>query len=142
MLADVLMAMGRREQGESAARRCLARIDEAFGRNPEVAEVLGMGAIVLVHLGENERADRWVRRAILLDPESYSVFYNAACTYAVIGQPDIAQKWLEHAFSHMPRARGWLLSNAKHDAQLNALRGRPDFQQLMKRLEAHVAAIS
>jgi adenylate cyclase len=140
MLADVLMAMGRREESESAARRCLDRIEQAFGRDPDVAEVLGMGAVALVCLGENERADGWVRRAMLLDPESYSVVYNAACTYAVIGKPSVAQTCLEYAFSQMPRARGWLLANAKHDAQLDSLRGRPDFQDLMQRLNADVAA--
>jgi adenylate cyclase len=140
MLADVLIAMGRREQGEAAARRCIERIEDAFGRNPEVAEVLGMGATVLVNLGDHERADRWVGRAMLLDPESYSVRYNAACTYAVIGRLDDALKCLEHAYAHMPRARCWLLANAKHDAQLNSLRDRADFQDLMQRLEAHAAA--
>jgi adenylate cyclase len=138
MLADVLMAMGRREESESAARRCLDRIEQAFGRDPEVAEVLGMGAVALVCLGDNERAAGWVRRAMLLDPESYSVYYNAACTYAVIGEPRVAHKCLEYAFSNMPKARGWLLANAKHDAQLDSLRDRPDFQEFMQRLEAHV----
>ena len=76
---------------------------------------------------------------MLLDPESYSVIYNAACTYAVIGKPDVAQKCLDHAYAHMPRARGWLLANANHDAQLNSMRDRPDFQDLMQRLEAHAA---
>src|SRR6185312_11174816 len=140
MLADALMAMGHREESESAARRCLDRIEQAFGRNPDVAEVLGMGAVALVCLGENERADGWARRAMLLDPESYSVVYNAACTYAVIGKPGAAQKCLEYAFSQMPKARGWLLANAKHDTQLDSLRDRPDFQDFMQRLNAHVAA--
>jgi adenylate cyclase len=140
MLADALMAMGHREKSESAARRCLDRIEQAFGPNPDVAEVLGIGAFTLVCIGENERAARWVRRGMLLDPESYSVYYNAACTYAVIGKPRLAQKCLDYAFSHMPKARGWLLASAKHDAQLDSLRNRPDFQDLMQRLNAHVTA--
>jgi adenylate cyclase len=139
MLADVYLAMGRREQSMAAARRCLERIENAFGRTPEVAEVLGMGAVALVCLGDNERAESWAKRALLLDPESYSVIYNAACTYAVIGKPDLAQECLEHAFKHMPRARGWILKNARHDAQLDSLRDRPDFQDLMQRLAAHAA---
>jgi len=142
MLADAYFAMGHREQSVSAARRSLNRIEEAFGRNPDVAEVLGMGAVSLVYLGENEQADRWVRRAILLDPDSYSVRYNAACNYAVIGKPDLAQECLEFAFSHMPRARRWLLGIAKHDPQLDPLRGRPEFEHLLRRLEADVAAPS
>ncbi|MEA2781277.1 MAG: adenylate cyclase, partial [Rhodospirillaceae bacterium] len=94
----------------------------------------------LVSLGENVRAENWARRAILLDPESYTVRYNAACTCAVMGKLDAAQECLEFAFSQTPRARRWLLGIAKHDTQLSSLRGRPDFQNLMKRLEADVAA--
>jgi len=140
MLASVLLAMDRAEESAVASRRCLDRIEEAFGPNPAVAEVLAIAATVLVCLGENERPDAWVRRAMLLDPESYSVHYNAACTYAVIGKPDAAQKCLEYVFSQMPRARGWLLANARHDTQLDSLRERPEFQKLMERLEAHAAA--
>src|SRR5262245_45870668 len=139
MLAAVLLAMGRAEESAAASRRCLERIEEAFGRNPEVAEVLAIGATVLICLGENDCADAWARRAMLVDPESYSVYYNAACTYAVIGKPDAARMCLEYVFSQMPRARGWLLANARHDAQLDSMRDRPEFQELMDRLEAHVA---
>ena len=83
-----------------------------------------------------------MRRAVLLDPESYTVHYNAACTYAVIGKLDLAQECIEFAFSHAPRARGWLLGIAKHDKQLDPLRALPAFQNLMKRLETDAAARS
>ena len=142
LLADVYFALGRREQSESAARGCLTRVEDAFGPNPEVAEVLVMGAVCLVCLGENERAVSWTERAILLDPESLTVRYNAACTYAVVGKPEVALECLEFVFSQMPKARRWLFGTTKHDAQLNPLRDRPDFQNFMARLEADVAAYS
>ncbi len=140
MLADVYAAMGLHDQSITAGRSSLQRIERNFGREPEIAEVLGMGAATLVLLGDHERADRWIRRALLLDPESYSVRYNAACAYAVIGRPDLAMEQLEYAYARVPRARGWLARIAKHDAQLDSLRGRGDFQQLMRRLEAGNAA--
>jgi adenylate cyclase len=96
----------------------------------------------MVYLGENARAEKWVNRAILLDPESYMVRYNAACTYAVIGKLDQAQESLEFAFSHAPRSHGWLLGIAKHDTQLDPLRQRSDFQGLINRLEENAAAQS
>ena len=74
-------------------------------------------------------------------PQSYTVRYNAACTYAVIGKLDEAQQCLEFAFSRAPRARGWLLGIAKHDTQLDPLRQRSDFQDLINRLEANAAAV-
>jgi adenylate cyclase len=142
LLADVYFALGRQELGESAARGCLTRIEDAFGPNPEVADVLVMGAVCLVCLGENERAVSWTERAVLLDPESLTVRYNAACTYAVVGKPEVALECLEFVFSQMPKARRWLIGTTKHDAQLNPLRDRPDFQDFMARLEADVAAHS
>ncbi len=45
-----------------------------------------MGAATLVYFKENDRADEWAKRAILLDPESYTVRYNVACAYAVSGK--------------------------------------------------------
>jgi adenylate cyclase len=136
ILADVYLALGQREESLSAARECLARIEAAFGQMPEVAEVLGVGATSLVYLSDYARAEKWIRRAVLLDPESYTVRYNAACTYAVIGKPELAQECLEFAFTQSPRARAWLLGIAKHDTQLDSLRGRAAFQDLMRRLEA------
>jgi adenylate cyclase len=101
-----------------------------------------MGAATLVYVGENTRAEKWANRAILLDPESHTVRYNVACTYAVIGKLDQAQESLEFAFSHAPRIRGWLLGIAKHDTQLDPLRQRPDFQNLIRRLEGDGAVRS
>jgi adenylate cyclase len=58
MLAHAYWALGRREQCISAARGCLSRIENAFGLNPEVADVLATGAAALVYLGENMRAEK------------------------------------------------------------------------------------
>jgi TolB-like protein/DNA-binding SARP family transcriptional activator len=137
LLAELYAAQGRQQQSIATARRCLQRIERAFGREPEVAEVLGMGAAILVMVGENECADRWARRAVLLDPGSYTVWYNAACTHAVIGRPERAMECLDYIFAHVPRARRWLLRAIAHDTQFDMLRPRSDFQDLTARLERH-----
>jgi adenylate cyclase len=142
LLSEIYLVLGHPDQSAAAARRAISCIEKEFGRDPEVAEVLGMGAATLVYLGENARAEKWANRAVLLDPESYTVRYNAACTYAVIGKLDQAQESLEFAFSHAPRTRGWLLGIAKHDTQLDPLRQRSDFQDLIKRLEGNAVAPS
>lgn len=141
MLADVYAAMGLHGQSIAAGRSALQRIEQNFGREPEVAEVLGMGAATLVLLGDHERADRWIRRALLLDPESYSVRYNAACAYAAIGRAGLAMEQLEYVYARLPRARGWLARIARHDAQLDSLRDRPDFHALIHRLESDTVAL-
>jgi len=139
LLSDIYVALVQPDRSVAAARGALSRIEEAFGGDPEVAEVLGIGAATLAYLGDFARAEAWAERAMLVDPESYTVRYNAACTYAVAGRLDLAQACLEFAFSHAPRARAWLLGIAKHDTQLNPLRGRAEFESLLKRLEAHTA---
>src|SRR5262249_16881490 len=132
LLGDLYLALGRRERSMIAARQALGLIQEAFGKEPDVAEVLAMGATTLICLGDHARAEAWAKRAILLDPESYSVHYNAACTYAVIGKPDAALECLRFIFTQMPRARPWLLRIARHDAQLSSLHDRLEFQDLME----------
>jgi adenylate cyclase len=140
LLSELYLAIGDPQRSVTAARSCITRIEEAFGAEPEIAEVLAMGAATLVYLNDYERAERWADRAVRVDPDSYTVRYNVACSFAVIGKLDRSQEYLEIAFSRTPRARGWLLGNARQDSQLNSLRERADFQDLMKRLEASAAA--
>jgi adenylate cyclase len=142
LLSEIYLALGRRDRSLLAARLAVDRIEQAFGTSPEVAEVLAMGAATLVYLDQNARAEEWAGRALLVDPESYTVRYNVACAYALAGKPDIAQECLELAFRQTPRARGWLYGIAQNDTQMDPLRGRTDFQDLMRRLEAEVGARS
>ncbi len=140
LLSELYLVVGDPERSVAAARGCVARIVEAFGPEPEIAEVLAMGAAALVYLNDKERVERWTERAVQVDPDSYTVRYNVACSLAVIGKLDKAQENLELAFARTPRAGGWLLGNARADTQLNSLRERADFQDLMKRLEASAAS--
>jgi adenylate cyclase len=139
LLADTYQALGLREQCVSTARRCMARIEAEIGRRPENALATSFGAATLVYLGENARAEEWARRALSLEPDTLVVRYNVGCTYAVIGKPDVALEHVEYIFSHVPRARPWLLGIMSHDSQWASLRDRPDFCEFMKRLEVAVA---
>ena len=95
-----------------------------------------------VHLGENARAVEWARRAVSLEPGNFTVRYNTACAYAVIGEADAALKPLEYILSQVPRARPWLLKIIKNDPQFDFLRDRVDFQSFMNRLETDAGAKS
>jgi adenylate cyclase len=139
MLADVYESLGRHDLSNSAARRALARYESVLGQRPNNADGIAVGAAMLVLLGEKAKAVEWAKRAIVLDPESYSVRYNVACVHAVGGNPDAALECLEYIYSEVPRARRWLLGTVKHDAQLKSLRDRSDFQALVSRLEAAAA---
>jgi TolB-like protein len=137
LLANVYELQGRAELCRDTARRSLIRIESTLSQRPNAAEVLGVGAATLVYLGENARAIEWAKRAISVEPGNFTVRYNAACTYAVIGAADTALEHLEYILSHVPRARRWLLKIIKNDPQFASMRSRSDFQSFMDRLEAH-----
>jgi adenylate cyclase len=83
-------------------------------------------------LGENDRAREWVARAVAIDPDDNNTRYNAACTYALLGEVDAALDLLERSLPNMgPGHLNW----AKHDSDLEVVRKDPRFQQLIERLE-------
>jgi class 3 adenylate cyclase/tetratricopeptide (TPR) repeat protein len=135
LLANVYELQGRAELSRQTARRSLIRIESTLKQRPDAPEVLGVGAATLVYLGENARAMEWARRAVSLEPSNHTVRYNAACTYAVIGEVDAALEQLEYILSQVPRARPWLLKIIKNDPQFDSLRSRVEFQSFMRRLE-------
>ena len=106
-----------------------------FERRPDNADAVSLGAATLVYLDEFAAAEEWADRAVLLDPDSFGVRYNYACTHAVIGNPDRAMDARERIYARSPRARGWLLGMVRIDTQMNPLRDRPDFRDLVVRLE-------
>jgi adenylate cyclase len=88
------------------------------------------------------RAEEWARRAVWLEPGNFTVRYNAACTYAVIGKADAALEQLEYIRSQVARARPWLSKMIKNDPQFDSLRDRVDFQIFMRLLAANAGAKS
>jgi adenylate cyclase len=134
-LSQIYALRGDRYQYLSTLKHLLTRVEEALYRNPDDAHAIGFGASCLVELGESARAEQWAARSISLEPDEFNVRYNAACTYAILGQYETALDNLEYIYLHLPRSRQWLMGYIKSDAQLNSLRGRADFQAFIKRLE-------
>ena len=139
MFADVYAALGQPELTKTAAQKAVVRFETALVQDPDNPDILAQGAATLVYLGENTKAEEWAERAIMLAPDAYGIRYNVACVNAVLGKPDAALQNLEYIYSHVPRARGWLLGEMRHDTQFALLRSRPDFQALVRRLEAATA---
>ena len=54
-----------------------------------------------LQLGEKDRALKWLERVKLIDPDDNNARYNAACTYAQLGEIDQAidllEEWAKHA---------------------------------------------
>ena len=80
-------------------------------------------APTLARLGETERAKEWLERALFLDPDEPIATYNAACTYAQLGEIDRAfdalDKWSQTRGMEMEL---WLDTDADLDPLRKDLR--------------------
>jgi tetratricopeptide (TPR) repeat protein len=100
--------------------------------DPGDSRALYLGASLLQHLGREAEALEWSNRAIELDPNESATFYNLACFHAVGGRKEEAIAMLERAASLGWNRSAW----ARHDSDLESLRGDPRFERLLERMEA------
>ena len=82
-------------------------------------------------LGDEERAKRWLKRALEMNPDDSVLLYNVACNFATMGETDEAIGFLERAVGHGMVSAAWM----RNDTDLASLRADPRFQALLKQLE-------
>ena len=104
---------------------------EHFPDEPLITTLQG---ILYARRNQTELALECVRRA-LESPRSFGhthhTYYQVACTYAVLGEPDKAMAWLERTVD--TGNAGWPFF--KIDPHLESLREKADFKRLIADLE-------
>jgi adenylate cyclase len=128
MLGMVYRALGRVSDAVTADRKCMERVERTLERTPESANAICVGANVLISIGELGRAREFADRALWLDPDDPVVIYNGACVFARLGDRDKALGLLEHLLPRHRHRVEW----ARHDSDLDSLRGEPRFQALLE----------
>jgi len=134
LLAKSYKALGLQHELLAAARQCLERVEAEIEAHPDNAGALAFGSTVLAELGQRARAEDWAARAIMIGPDDYVVRYNAARTYALLGQPDAALDWLERAFDSSAVWQRRLALWMRGDQDIDPLRNHARFHALMERL--------
>ena len=129
LIPPMLRTLGRNEEADRYARLGLKRAEAALRLHPESSRPAQLGAATLASLGETEEAKVWLERALAIDPDDTNALYNAACTWAQIGDMDRAFELLERWSEHAGREkREWL----PHDADLNPIRSDPRYEHLLE----------
>ncbi|MEO8194665.1 MAG: protein kinase [Gemmatimonadales bacterium] len=132
LLATVYTSLGQQEKAIQMSRRAYDTARKHLELTPDDPRALYMGAMSLTSLGESEKARDWNRRALAMDPDDPSVLYNIACAFAMEGQADealdVLGKALDCGFGHW----SWI----EHDGDLDSLRQRPKFIELLARKPA------
>ncbi|MCY7339123.1 MAG: adenylate/guanylate cyclase domain-containing protein [Sphingomonas bacterium] len=129
LFQQVLRALCRPEESAKYAQLGLKRAEEQLRQHPESSRPAQLGAGALVNLGENERAKRWLERALTIDPDDTHLQYNAACVWTQLGEIDRAFDLLEAWTQHVGGiTKVWF----KHDPDLDPLRDLPRYQKLLE----------
>ena len=129
LLQQVLRAMGRSEESAKYARLGLKRAEEQLRQHPESSRPAQLGAGALASLGETGQAKRWMERALTIDPDDTQLQYNAACTWAQLGEFDRAFDLLEVWTQHVGGiTKVWF----QRDPDLDPLRDHPRYQKLLE----------
>jgi tetratricopeptide (TPR) repeat protein len=124
-LGDAYLRIGKTEDAEEQYIRATVLLQEHLSVNHDDAPRLGHLAICHAKLKRYEDALSIIERAITLEPRNTTLMYQQAVVYALVGDPERAINHLTHALSH-----GYSRPDAEHDADLDTLRGRAEFQSL------------
>jgi adenylate cyclase len=129
-LCQAYSEMGRKDDESKARHRAIELIERALGVNPDDARARYMGAANLASVGEKSKALEWANLALRSSEDEPMVFYNAACTFAVLEEHERAIDLLERAVRLGWGDRAWMAN----DSDLASLRDKPRFQALLSSL--------
>lgn len=129
-LAQAYSEMGRKEDEFQVRHRLTALIQRALEVDPGNARALYMGAANFATMGNRSKALEWAGMALQSGADEPMVHYNAACTFAVLGEHARAIDLLEQAVRLGWGDRAWM----ENDSDLASLRAIPRFQELLGRL--------
>ena len=110
----------------------MQRAEEALRQHPEDSKPAQQGAVALAFLGERDRAEEWLARALAIDPDDNLCRYNAVCTYSQLGEIDRAIELLEICMQQFGTdMKLWI----KNDSDLDPIRNHPLYQKLLELAE-------
>jgi non-specific serine/threonine protein kinase len=121
LLALAYAGLEQEEAFQKAAAEGLKKIDQHLEVQPDTRRAFEIGGALQARLGNTEQARAWAGKATSLDPKNPGVWYNAACTYAQIGEFDEAIDALENSIEAGMADVRWIEND-------------PDFEPMRKAL--------
>ncbi|MBT8137398.1 MAG: hypothetical protein KJO54_10335 [Gammaproteobacteria bacterium] len=96
--------------------------------HPDDVRAMYLGALALLELGESDQGQRWIEKAIELQPDDALVHYNAACFYTQAHNFDAALQSLSKVDQAGLAFSDWVAN----DPDLGPLRKDPRFDSLLR----------
>lgn len=130
LLHTALRRLGDPDREREAGERAMRAIEEQLATDPDDSRALQLAPSLAAALGQQQRARVLAEQALRARPDDIGTVYNAACTYAVIGDPDRAVELLARAVDLGWSSAEWLA----HDPDVDSLRADPRFQRIQSAL--------
>jgi adenylate cyclase len=138
MLSSCYAAVGDAVGARRAAQLAAQRAEEVLEKDPNDSTVLGYSGYALAVLGEGDRAKARMNRALLIDPDNFSMRYNFGCALCLsLKDKEAALEVLAKVFDTITEK---FLPYAKGDPDLELLRDDPRYQAMVAAAEARLAA--
>jgi adenylate cyclase len=116
----------------------MERAQRVLAQDPATGGALGHGAVALAVLGDSERAKEWIKRALLMDPDNFTMRWNLSCALSrFLGDKDAA---IDLLATFLDRAPAPFVEYLRLDTDFDPLRDDPRFEQLAAKAEERVAA--
>lgn len=129
---QILRGAGQLEQAQKEARQGLEVVERHLALHPDDERAWLLGAGSWIALGEIDRAEEWMRKALEIAPDDPIALYNLACNYATLNKVDKALNYLERAADIGTVSRDWM----KYDEDLTNLRSNPRFDAILAKVTA------
>jgi adenylate cyclase len=122
-----------------AAERMRANAEDMVKRDPKNHYAYGRGANALVALGDLQRAQDWIERALLIAPDNIDLRYNFACT--LFGNPEHHELGLDHLDYVLQRSIGSIVRRIDLDTDIDPVREHPRFKRMYAAAMERVAKL-
>ncbi len=99
--------------------------------DPEDSRAHYMAGTFMYLLGEKERGEVFIQRALELDPNNVGTYYNIACMYSNAKEPDKATDYLRKAVELGFNHKDWI----ERDPDLKNVRDDPRFKEILSRMK-------
>ena len=103
--------------------------DKVISLDPGHVQALNNRGVLHLHEKNYPAARKCFEKAIRLKPDYVDPYYNLACVSAATNQAKQGIRYLGKAITMDPEVKGW----ARKDPDLDPLRGKPAFVEIMKK---------
>jgi len=130
-LADAYRGLGQQDKARTEYQQAISAGFKELQTNPQDAEVMDDIALSYAKIGDSNKAGSFIRRARAIDKNNVNYIYATAQINAILGRKSDALKALQESLEkHYPA------EYAAGDADLESLRGDPQFMELIKKYSA------